>query len=287
MKKILLILFILLITTPVYSCDFFNSSKMEIKSTLRKYDKALAKHDIPKIKTFYAKDYKSMDGFDLNELEQMLERTYSAYKNIKYKTKVISINAQEDWALIQMKDKTIASIYPTEIKELKKEKMGKLEGKSIYNLYLKKENNEWKIVCDDILMEETSLKYGLANKINMNLITPLRVKNGQEYDLSLKIDKPKDVIALASISREEIVYPPENYQEKFRKIPELGELERVVRANDRNLDEYAAATIGLTKVSINKEQTKARIEVLGMAYLMKRVNMDRTRKNNEILVENK
>ena len=28
--------------------------------------------------------------------------------------------------------------------------------------------------------------------------------DGQEYDLSLQIDKPKDVFALASISREEI-----------------------------------------------------------------------------------
>jgi hypothetical protein len=94
-------------------------------------------------------------------------------------------------------------------------------------------------------------------------------------------------MALASISREEIVYPPEDYQEKFRKIPEAGELERVVKANNKNLDEYAVASIGLTKVSINEEQTKAKIEVLGMAYLMKRVNMDRTRKNGEMLVENK
>ena len=186
-----------------------------------------------------------------------------------------------------MSDKTTAKIFPTEIKELKKEKMGKLEGKSVYNLYLKKENNEWKIVCDDILMEETSLKYGLANKLNMELITPIRVQSGSEYDLSLKIDKPKDIMALASISREEIVYPPEDYQEKFRKIPEAGELERVVKANNKNLDEYAVASIGLTKVSINEEQTKAKIEVLGMAYLMKRVNMDRTRKNGEMLVENK
>ena len=100
------------------------------------------------------------------------------------------------------------------------------------------------------------------------------------------IEKPKDLIALASISREEIVYPPTDYQEKFRKIPELGELERVVKANDKNLDEYAVASIGFSKVSLNEEQTRARIEILGIAYLMKRVNMDRTRNFNEILVGN-
>jgi len=136
-------------------------------------------------------------------------------------------------------------------------------------------------------MEETSLKYGIANKINMELLSPLKVKNNQEYDVSLKMDKPKDIMALASISREEIVYPPSDYQEKFRKIPEMGELERVVRANNKNLNEYAIASIGFTKVSINEEQTKAKIEILGMAYLMKRVNMDIIKKQGDILVENK
>ncbi|MBQ4647499.1 MAG: hypothetical protein IJB79_09145 [Candidatus Gastranaerophilales bacterium] len=287
MKKLILITLVLFIMSPVYSFEFIKKSpKAEIKSVLKSHHKAMAAHDIKKIRTFYADNYKSMDGFNLDELEQMLQKTYLAYKNIKYKTKINTINVNENWALVQMSDKTSAKIYPTEIKEIKKEKMGKLEGTSVYNVYLRKENDSWKIVYDDILMEETSLKYGVANKLDMDLITPLRIKNGQDYDLSLKIEKPKDLIALASISREEIVYPPTDYQEKFRKIPELGELERVVKANDKNLDEYAVASIGFSKVSLNEEQTRARIEILGIAYLMKRVNMDRTRNFNEILVGN-
>ena len=88
------------------------------------------------------------------------------------------------------------------------------------------------------------------------------------------MDKPDDIVALASLSREEIVYPPVDYQEKFRKFPESGDLERLVKANDKNLDEYAVASVGFTKVYVNEEQTKARIEVLGMAYIMKRINME-------------
>ena len=289
MKKIALILILnFLIITPSYSFDFFKKSpKTEIKKLLKEHNKALDEHNIDKIKTFYDENYKSMDGFNLNEMTQMLKKTYSAYENIRYKTKISSINATENWALVQMSDKTLATVYPTDKKDLKEEKKGILEGSSVYNVYLKKENNSWKIVSDDILLEETSLKYGIANDIDMDLITPLKVKNGQGYDLSLKINKPKDIVALASISREEVIYPPSDYQEKFRKIPEMGELERVVKANNKNLDEYAVASIGFTKVSINEEQTKAKIEVLGMAYLIKRVNMDRTRNNSEILVENK
>jgi len=266
---------------------FKQTPKAQIKATIKSYNKALSNHDIKKIETFYDKNYKSTDGFNLDEVMQMFEKTYKAYKNIKYKTKITSLNVYENWALVQMSDKTSAKIYPTEIKELKKEKMGKLEGYSVYNLYLKKENNAWKIVSDDVLMEETSLKYGIANKIDMDLISPLLVKSDEEYDLSLKIEKPKDIVALASISREEITYPPKDYDEKFRKIPEYGELERIVRSNNKNIDEYAIASIGLTKVSVNEEQTRAKIQILGMAYLMKRVNIHQPKNNSEILVENK
>ena len=45
--------------------------------------------------------------------------------------------------------------------------------------------------------------------------------------------------------------------------------------NNKNINEYGVASIGFTKVSINEEETKAKIEILGMAYLMKRINMEK------------
>lgn len=287
MKKLLIVLFLLnLFVLPSYSVELFKKSpKAEIKATLKNLDKAFHNQDIEKIKTFYNDNYKSADGFDLAKTIQMLEKTYEVYENIKYNTKITSISADDEWALVQVQDKTKANIYPIQDKKLKEEKKGTLKSESIYNVYLKKEAGFWKIISEEILMEETSLKYGIANKLDMNLISPLKIKNGQEYDVALKIKKPKDVVALASISSEEIVFPASDYQEKFRKIPEMGELERVVRANNKNLNEYAVASIGLTKVSINEEQTKAKIEVLGMAYLMKRVNMENCKNQENILVE--
>ena len=100
-------------------------------------------------------------------------------------------------------------------------------------------------------------------------------------------NKPEDIIALASISREEITYPPADYNEKFRKIPETGDLERYVKANNKNLNEYALASVGFTKVSINEEITKARIEILGIAYIMKRINMNRNKAINTNIAEKK
>ena len=286
MKKLALTFIILciFILTPAYSFEM--SPKSEIKQVLKEYKKAIIKHDTEKIKSFYDKNYKSADGFGVDSMAEMLDKTYSTYENIKYKIKVNSINAYENWALVQLSDYTTAVVYPVEDKDLKKEKMGKLEGNSVYNLYLTKENDEWKIIKDEILIEETSLKYGVARKTKMHLVTPYDIKNGEQYDISLKMDKIEDIIALASISREEIVYPPSDYNEKFRKIPEVGELERVVRANDKNLNEYAIASVGLTKVSFNQKTNRAKIEILGLAYLMKRINMNKPIIQEEILVEN-
>ena len=135
---------------------------------------------------------------------------------------------------------------------------------------------------------DLKIKYGVANKIDMELETPIFIENNENYDISLKMpNKPDDIIALASISREEITYPPADYNEKFRKIPETGDLERYVKANNKNLNEYALASVGFTKVSINEEITKAKIEILGIAYIMKRINMNKNKTVNASIAEKK
>ena len=278
MRKIIVV-FILIIFGFMPCGAFDINCNKEVKSTLREYNKALSSQDINKIKSFFDENYKSADGFTLDELVQMLEKTYSAYGKMKQKTKVNSITAFDNYAVVILNDETRAVVHPDKTKS--KEKQGVLDGKSVYALYLKKTQEGWKIFYDEILAETTSLKYGVANKIPMELNTPLLIKKGQEYDLSLKMNKPDDVVALASITNEEIQYPTPDYKEKFRKFPTSGELERIVRANDNNKSEYAIASIGFTKISLNEEETKARIEVVGMAYLMKRINMSQLKDSNE------
>ena len=278
MKKIIIILLLVVVST--LSADAFDlSSYWQIRSTLRNYNKALSSKNINDVKVFYDDNYRSADGFTLNELVQMLEKTYSAYGQMKQKTKINSINVFDNYAIVQLTDKTSAVVHPDKMKS--KEKAGKLDGKSVYILYFKKINNEWKIYYDEILAETTSLKYGVANKVPMELNTPFVIQGGEQYNLSLKMEKPDDIFALASLSNEQIEFPTPEYKEKFRKIPLSGELERVVKANNNNKGEYAIASVGFTKFSINEEETKARIEIIGMAYLMKRINMINLKEGNE------
>lgn len=281
--KIYLTLSIFLsLTSFAYPIDcLLNPSKKQAISIVKKYDKALKKKDINKALSFYDKDFKSADGFSIDDVKILINKTYEAFPNLKYKTKINDVSIEDNIVMIKISDITKAKIYP-EIdknvnkklaKKIKKEKAGNLLGKSDYIMYLKKTNG-YKIISDKTLMEETSLKYGLANKIDMKLTTPEFLKKGELYDISLDINKPDDITAMAAINREEIKFPNVDYPEKYRKFPDYGPLERLVKANNENYDEYATASIGLTKVSINENQTKARIEIVGMAYLMKRVNME-------------
>lgn len=255
--------------------ELFNKKtqdEKEIISILHKHSKAMNSHNLEKVRTFYAKGYKSADNFDLDTLISMLEKTYLEYKNIKYKITIKDIKVNENTANAKISDITKAKLYPK--KNSDKEKIGILEGNSNWDVNFIKENNEWKIISDKINSEQTTLKYGIAKKIDMDFTTPETIKNGQKYDLALKLNNPKDIDALAALSREEITYPPKDTDDKYRKVPETGILERIVTANKNNLNEYAIASIGFTKVSINEKEIKATIEVKGIAYIMKRINME-------------
>lgn len=279
MKKTALLLlgflfFINFTSSPSYSFKVKKTSQneKEIRNFVKDYNKVLKKNDLNTLERFYDENYKNSDGYDLDELMNMIDKTSKAFDDIKYKTKITKIDTRNDSAIVHLSDDTTAKLYPSK-KFKDKDKIGVLNGKSTSVMYLKKQDGMWKIIQDSILSEETSLKYGVAKKIDMDLTTPESVKNGENYGLSLNMKTPDNLIALASISREE-VNSDKKADEKFRKFPSQGYLERLVKANESNKDEYAVASVGFTKISLNKKEKKARIEILGMAYMMKRINMD-------------
>lgn len=259
---------------PSYSFEFKkrSQSEKEIRAFLNDYNKVLVKNDLKTLAQFYDSEYRNTDGYDLEELIAMIDKTTKAFEDIKYRTKITGIDIRKDCAAVHLSDVTTAKVYPSK-KFKNRDKIGKLRGESTSVMYLKKEDGMWKIHQDSVLSEETSLKYGVAKKIAMDLDVPESVKNGQDYGLTLNMKTPNKIIALASLAREE-VNSEEKFDEKFRKFPSRGNLERLVKANANNKDEYAVASVGFTKVSLNKKEKKARIEILGMAYMMKRINMD-------------
>ena len=121
--------------------NFTKNPQTEIRNLLKDHNRAIQEHKLKDIKIYYDKNYKSADGFNFDDLTAMLEKTHSAYGNIKYKTKINNITAFDNWALAQMSDKSIAKIYTD--KKKTKEKMGILEGTSSYVVYLKNTPEGW------------------------------------------------------------------------------------------------------------------------------------------------
>jgi len=256
------------------------SDRAQIKELFYNLNKYSNEHNIEAIKTFYSKDYLGYDGFNFDAFFASVDETFKIYPDISYKSKIESINIKGDWAAVELFDTTtsekqaatqaIINNKPVLNKEIK----GFMESKCHYITYLKKIAGRWMIYSDNIIAEETFIKYGKAADVEMNILSPMVVKGGEDYCISLNVkNKPKGALVLASLSREEIKYPPSAPVDKFRKIPYDGILERVVTANKKGINEYSMASIGITEISLNEEKTAINYEMAGIAFLMKRVNV--------------
>ena len=79
----MLIILMFILSTALSSNAIELSDYWQVRLTLRDYNKALSGKNIEKVKSFYSENYKSSDGFTLDELTQMLEKTYNAYERLK------------------------------------------------------------------------------------------------------------------------------------------------------------------------------------------------------------
>ena len=106
----------------------------------------------------------------------------------------------------------------------------------------------------------------------LGLNTPKQIGANQDYTATLKVGAPKDCVVIASINKENIVYPQTKSDDAFRRLAEDNTLERVFRSNSNNVNEYTVASIGITRAE-NYPQDQVRIYMGGLAFIMTRVNV--------------
>ena len=148
---------------------------------------------------------------------------------------------------------------------------GYIDSESTAIYYLKRFSNEWKITSDFVISEKTSMRYGVAKYIPMNLDAPALVSPNEEYTAILKLNVPRSYLALISIANEPITYPLQKSTEVFRSLKASGIQERILRSNNNQKNENAVASIGIAKPDIKENDIN--VNIIGIAFLSSRVNV--------------
>lgn len=256
---------------------FFSTSKPvsstnpyeQIRRTFCTHLKYSNGYNFEGLKGLYASNYVNADGLNRDIYFDLVKKTWESYPDIKYKIDIRNIEVNDNVAAVQIHEIANAT---TDSKSGIVNETGLLESVSDGVYYLEKIDNQWLVTSDYVLYEKTSLKYGSAKELEINLSSPIQIPANTSYTTTLKITPPKDSFIIASIGHENITYPQITAEEVFRKLPDDGILERMSTSNTKNLNEYAVASFGVTKAEI-KDGREIKISVTGLGFVMSRINV--------------
>ena len=245
------------------------NARNEVKDLFVKQDEYTNNHELDKLSSIYAENFINADGFAKKNYFKLIKDTWETYPDIIYKTEIRDIRIDGVFATVQTYETALATTHEQSDTV---DAYGELrsEANSIY--YLKKFGSKWQIVAEQVLDEKSQLKYGDARFVKMDLTAPKIVNAGDEYTASLDIDLLDDESAIASIENQEIIHPIGKPKETFRNITGQNELERVFKANLKNINEYATASVGIAKTE-PYDETHSKVYVTGIAFLMTRINV--------------
>lgn len=241
----------------------------DIKKVIDQQSAYTNKYDLKGLASLYANNFVNSDGFNKDVYFKLIEETWKTYPDITYKTEIKNIEFSDNYATVFTNEVAIATSQE-EIGDLTA--IGELYSTSQCVYYLEKQGAKWLINSEKIIEETSTLKYGDARYINIELNAPKQIGANKDYTTTLKVDAPKDSIVIASINKENIVYPQTKSDDAFRKMPDNNILERVFLSNKDNVNEYAVASIGITRAE-NYTDNQIRVYMGGLAFIMTRINV--------------
>lgn len=245
------------------------STYNDIKNVIDQQSVFTNKYDLKGLSSLYANDFVNSDGFNKDVYFKLIDETWKTYPDITYKTEIKNIEFSDNYATVFTNEVAIATSQE-EIGDLTA--IGELYSTSQCVYYLEKQGAKWLINSEKIIEETSTLKYGDARYINIELNAPKQIGANKDYTTTLKVDAPKDSVVIASINKENIVYPQTKSDDAFRKMPDDNILERVFLSNKDNVNEYAVASIGITRAE-NYTDNQIRVYMGGLAFIMTRINV--------------
>lgn len=288
MRKILLLIFAIFISiTPAYSNEtiqedsgfsytcfvrkHLSEEADQLNVFLAKYFAALEDKDIKKLGELYSDKYVSSDMLNKENLLELIQQSWGMTDGLEYSNEIQNIRFDTNFATVEINENLIG---------LTKEKseitgdIGLVESSVRTALYLQKFGKGWKIVSDKTLYEETSIRYGKAKDLEVNIYAPEQAFSGEDYSITLETEIPLNTFALGSITSEKIEFPRKRVEEVYRQVSaNLNMLERLVKANSDSVNELAVASVSFCTVKKGAFKVPE-IDVTGTAVLLKRVNVE-------------
>ena len=257
------------------------NTRNDIKEVFSKQDKFTNDHNIEGLSELYAENFVNNDGFGKKVYFDLIKKTWETYPSIIYETEIKEIKFNGDYATVLAYEKASATtLEQTENIQA----YGELRSNASTIYHLKRIGDKWIIVSEQVLEEKSQLKYGDARFIKMELFAPSIISANSEYTAFLDLELADNENAVATIAHQEIIHPLEDTDQAFRHLTEENELERVFVANNKNINEYATASIGIAKTE--RVNNSVQVYLSGVAFLMTRVNVIPENKYIEFEEEN-
>ena len=242
----------------------------DIKAVINQQTVYTNKYDLDGLSSLYAKDFTNSDGCNKEDYFKLIKETCETYPEIIYKTHINNIEFSDNYATVVVDETAIATSKET-VGELSV--IGELYSTSKCVYFLEKQGTKWVISSEKILDETSTLKYGNARYSKIELSAPKQIGANQDYTATLKVTAPKDSAVIASISKENIVYPQTKAEDAFRRLTGDNILERVFHSNSENVNEYTVASVGITRAEPTYTPDEVRVYMGGLAFIMTRVNV--------------
>ncbi len=241
----------------------------KIKHLFKIHNEYANKHDIKALSELYSDKYINNDGFDKTVYFKSIEATWKACEDISYTTKIQSISVNGDYAEVEVVETALGTVMENyEFMQI----AGEIHSKSKGIYHLERSSDKWYISGETSLGDESSLLYGDARFMNIELQVPAQVEAGETYTATVKVDADENMFILGSIDRDSIVYPPKIPQNNLRALPKSQVLERVIKSNTDNLNEYAVVSLVMSNVKQTGPEN-LRAYMAGLACIMKRINV--------------
>lgn len=238
---------------------------------LAKYFNVQKKQNIKGLAELYADNYMSGDRLNKDNVIKLIDESWNLTENLDYSSEIQNIRIDTNFAAVEINE-NLTGITRTKSDVTKDNGLVESSVRTVF--YLQRFGKGWKIISDKTLYEETSIKYGSARDLEITIYAPEQVFKNSDYSISLETEIPENTFALGSITTEPLEFPRKNSEENFRQVPaELNILERVVKANNKSLNELAVGSISFCSVK-KGSFTLPEIDVTGTAVLLKRVNVE-------------